>query len=307
MTLYSRKYRPSKIDDVVGHQDIKRKLRSYLKTGDVPHMMFIGPPGIGKNCLAYAFATEFFGRKITIGTKDGDEDYKELNASMDRGIDIVRNTIVPFMERRAISVPQQIIFLDEFDAMTYAAQLALKQPTEENEDKCIVIFSLNNENGVKVDALHSRCAKFYFKSPTHTELKDYLYELCKKEGFELESEQLADDIVNYYGSDIRHMLIDGLEAIKGYKGEGTYTITERDFPKIYMEKDLDLADKVYNADDPKKEFFKTWRSEAVNCRQFLENYYQLVNSNSKLFAIIDRNIRNGCSEMIQMSYLFDSL
>jgi len=95
------KYRPTCLDEVVGHEDLKRDLRAFLKTRDVPHLMFIGPPGIGKNCVAYAFASEYFGRRISLDTEDGDVDYKEFNASMERGIDTVRDSIEDFAMSRA--------------------------------------------------------------------------------------------------------------------------------------------------------------------------------------------------------------
>ena len=147
------KYRPPTLDGVVGHEDLKRDLRSFLKTRDVPHMMFIGPPGIGKNCVAYAFASEYFDRRISLDTEDGDVDYKEFNASMDRGIDTVRDSIEEFATSQAIESEKVIIFLDEADSMTYPAQLALKSVVEKRERNCIFIFSLNNEDGIKVPAL----------------------------------------------------------------------------------------------------------------------------------------------------------
>lgn len=301
--LLTREFRPKTINDVVGHQNIKKSLQAYLETNDCPHLMFIGPPGIGKNCLAYAFATEFFGREITINTDDGDPDYMELNASMDRGIDVVRDTIVPFMSRNPEKAPKQIIFLDEFDSMTYPAQLALKEPMEKNENRCVVILSLNNENGVKVDALHSRCAKFYFKSPTKKELIDYLLAISSEIGLEYESDEIPEKIVEYYGADIRHMLNDCLEALKGLQK----VVTLEDLPKLQMEENMNLAQKVYNSEDPKNTFFNVWRTEAIDCRRFLEDFFKLRKDHSKTFAVVDRNIRNGGSEMIQMSYLFDML
>lgn len=300
----SRELRPRKLDDVIGHKNIKKYLRSFLKTGDIPHMMFIGPPGIGKNCTAYAFATEYFGRPITMDTGEGDTDYKEFNASMDRGIDIVRDEIVPFTKRKSDDYPKRsIIFLDEFDSMTHPAQLALKSPMEKWRKNCLMILSLNNENGVKVDALHSRCAKFHFKAPTQEELVDYLREVMHHIGKKFANDQAYYDVVEKYGSDIRHMLNDTLEAIKGFEKE---VIDQEDLYKIYTKEETQtLAELVFNAENPKKEFFSTWRTEYVDCRQFLEDYYELVQDHSRIFATIDARLRNGGSEMLQMSCLFD--
>lgn len=300
------KYRPKNLDEVVGHEDLKRDLRSFLKTRDVPNMMFIGPPGIGKNCVAYAFATEYFGRRISLDTEDGDVDYKEFNASMDRGIDTVRDSIEDFAREPALEGDKVIIFLDEADSMTYPAQLALKSVVEKREKNCVFIFSLNNEDGIKVPALKSRCYKYHFKPATNKQLFDWFTSVSEKEGVEFESYLLVDRIIDHYKGDMRAMLIDCLEALKGLPNKDR--ITKEDLFKIYKEDTKSFAQMVYESSDWKKRFIELWRKENFNVRRFLEEFQELRNwKNSKIAAIVDANLRAGGSERLQMCYYFDSI
>ena len=298
------KYRPEKLDDVIGHKNLKKNLRSFLKTRNVPHLMFIGPPGIGKNCIAYAFASEYFGRRISLDTEDSDPDYKEFNASMERGIDTVRDYIEDFARLSAEDGDKVIIFLDEADSMTYPAQLALKSVVEKREKNCIFIFSLNNENGIKVPALKSRCDKYYFKPPTNEEMFDWFHDTATKEGVHFESPTLIRGIVSHYKGDMRAMLIDCLEALTGFPNK--HNITKEDLFKIYQEDTKSFAQLVFESGDMKKRFIELWRKENFSVRKLLEGLQELRNwKNSKIAAIVDANLRAGGSERLQMCYYFD--
>ncbi len=302
----SIKYRPKNLDEVVGHENLKRNLRSYLKTRNVPHLMFIGPPGIGKNCIAYAFASEYFGRRISLDTENGDLDYKEFNASMDRGIDTVRDSIEDFARMSAESGEKLIIFLDEADSMTYPAQLALKSVVEKREKNCIFIFSLNNEDGIKVPALKSRCDKYHFKPPTHDEMAEWFLDICKKEGvgFNRQYDGIVDHIVKHYKGDMRAMLIDCLEALIGFPNKDS--ITEEDLFKIYQEDTKSFAQLVFESGDMKQRFLELWRKQNFSVRKFLEDLQELREwKNSRIAAIVDANLRAGGSERLQMCYYFD--
>lgn len=299
------KYRPKNLDEVVGHKDLIRDMRSFLKTRNVPNMMFIGPPGVGKNCVAYAFATEYFGRRISLDTEDGDVDYKEFNASMDRGIDTVRDSIEDFAMSSG-EVEKRICFLDEADSMTYPAQLALKSVVEKREKNCVFIFSLNNEDGIKVNALKSRCYRYHFKPPSKPEIVEWFVDKCQKEGVSFEDGSLIDKIVDHYKGDMRAMLIDCLEALIGHPNKDC--ITKEDLFKIYKEDTKSFAQLVFDSSDWKKRFIELWRKENFNVRRFLEEFQELRDwKNSKIAAIVDANLRAGGSERLQMCYYFDTI
>lgn len=302
-----RKYRPNSFDEYVGNKDIVRKVKSYLKTGDIPTMMFIGEPGCGKNTLAYIIATQYFGRPISLNTGEGDPDYKELNASKDRGIDIVRDTIVPFLKTKSEEYPKRrILFLDEFDSMTKAAQLALKDPMEKYSHNCLIIMSLNDFSGIKVEALKSRSAKFFFKRPSKKEIYDWFMDISQKEGVQYASEEVPKKIVTYYKGDLRNMLIDCLQALSGYKNKDN--ITMQDISFLGTDKPQNYAEAVAEAKDMKGKFFGIWKKNRFDERRFLEQLFQELDfAHPKTFATVDARLREGCNPMIQLSYLFEMI
>ena len=126
------KYRPSIIDEIVYQDDVIKMLKNVLKTGNLPHMLFYGPPGVGKTTTILAILSELY------GPKKYSERVIELNASDERGINIVRNKIVTIAKMsvsekdpKYICPPFKTIILDEADAMTKEAQAALRKVMEE--------------------------------------------------------------------------------------------------------------------------------------------------------------------------------
>ena len=332
----ARKFRPPTIDEVVGHEKIKKDLKSYLETRDPPHMMFIGPPGIGKNTLAYAFATEYLGRYISVDTENGDKDYLEINASKDGGIDTVREIISDFAETPSDSyfaIPligdnpndyitimkdrrcKRVCVLDEVDSTTKAFQLGMRSVMEKNEDNCIFILCMNNEAGIIEPALFSRCAVFRFSTPKFPEIAEYFYNKAKEVGVLFTDKKLVVDIVKYYKGDFRMMLNDCLEALRGYKhkvdmvDDGEYILIDAgDLHKIYEDDTKPIAEVIYNSDNPKRRFKEIWEKENFNVRAFLKDYFELVGyQHSRIFAKVDSRLRRGCNEMIQISYLMSEL
>lgn len=150
------KYRPQTLDDVYGQREIVGTVRKFVKEGRLPHLLFYGPPGTGKTSMIVALSREIYGtnyRNMVL----------ELNASDDRGIDVVRNQIKEFASTRQIfSKGFKLIILDEADAMTNAAQNALRRIIEKytkNTRFCI----LANYAHKLTPALLSRCTRFRFQ------------------------------------------------------------------------------------------------------------------------------------------------
>jgi len=301
-----RKYRPKTFDGFIGNENIVKDLKAYLKTGDPPHLMFIGDPGRGKNTLAYIFATQYFGREIGLDTEDDDVDYKEFNASKDRGIDVVRNQIEPFAQIKGKYGKKRIVFLDEFDSMTPEAQMSLKSVMEKNEKYTIFILSMNNENGIREEALKSRCAMYRFKDAEPVKLKKFFVNCADGEEVYFEDEIIVDDIVAHYKGDVRKMLVDCLEALRGYDNKDN--ITKDDLFKIYEAETKTIAERILENTNKKKAFFDIWKHKAFNVRQFLEEIQELRDwKDSRIAAIVDANLRAGGSEKIQMAYYFDNI
>ena len=150
------KYRPQTLDDVYGQTEIVATVRKFIQEGTLPHLLFYGPPGTGKTSTIVALARDLYGKNYS-------NMVLELNASDDRGIDVVRNQIKEFASTRQIfSRGFKLIILDEADAMTSAAQNALRRIIEKytkNTRFCI----LANYAHKLAPALVSRCTRFRFQ------------------------------------------------------------------------------------------------------------------------------------------------
>jgi replication factor C small subunit len=198
-----RKYRPTKFEDFIGNSNIVRDVKALLKVGDMPHFMFIGPPGSGKTTMAYLIARYYLRRPISVNTRDGDEDFIELNASDERGIDTIREKVQLFAKTRSETTgKKRIILLDEADSLTKEAQHALRPIVEKNEDRCIFIFSLNRIQGIQEPALISRCATFFFKRPEVEDCVNFFEKIAELEGVIFEKRELIYDVVKYYDGDL---------------------------------------------------------------------------------------------------------
>ncbi|HPP44355.1 MAG TPA: AAA family ATPase, partial [Methanomassiliicoccaceae archaeon] len=146
--IWIEKYRPRSLKDVVGQKDIVDRLRSYVEVKNLPHLLFAGPAGTGKTTCAVALARELYGE-----TWKGN--FNELNASDERGIDVVRGKIKEFARTAPLGgAAFKIIFLDEADALTSDAQAALRRTMERYSRTCRFIFSANYSSKI-IDPLQS--------------------------------------------------------------------------------------------------------------------------------------------------------
>ena len=129
-TLWTEKYRPASFSEIKGQKNIVKQVSAFVKLKNMPHQLYAGPAGVGKSSLALVVAKKLFG-------KEWKENFLELNASDERGIDVVRNKVKDFARTKAIGdVPFKIIFLDECDALTKEAQQALRRTMENYTSTC---------------------------------------------------------------------------------------------------------------------------------------------------------------------------
>ncbi|KAK2451758.1 Subunit of heteropentameric Replication factor C (RF-C) [Trifolium repens] len=187
------KYRPRQVKDVAHQEEVVRVLTNTLETGSCPHMLFYGPPGTGKTTTALAIAHQLFGPELYQSR------VLELNASDDRGINVVRTKIKEFA---AVAVntnqrmngypcpPYKIIVLDEADSMTEDAQNALRR-TMETHSKVTRFFFICNYISRIIEPLASRCAKFRFKPLTEEIMSNRILYICNEEGIHLDAEGLS--------------------------------------------------------------------------------------------------------------------
>jgi replication factor C small subunit len=194
-TIWIEKYRPQKLGDIVGQDEIVERLSSYVKSGNLPHLLFTGSAGVGKTTAAVTLAREFF--------KDSWQmNFRELNASDERGIDVVRNQIKQFARTTPLGdATFKILFLDEADALTTDAQSALRRTMESYAQTCRFILSCNYSSKI-IDPIQSRCAIYRFKPLGEAAVKEEVHRIAKKEGLSITKEAM-DAIVYIAQGDMR--------------------------------------------------------------------------------------------------------
>ena len=122
--IWIEKYRPKTFEDVLGQEAIVRKVKAFVETKRLPHMIFAGSPGTGKSSIALVTARTLYGETWR-------DNFLELNSSDSRGIDTIRGEVKNFARTKPIgNFPYKIIFLDESDALTREAQQSLRRTME---------------------------------------------------------------------------------------------------------------------------------------------------------------------------------
>jgi replication factor C small subunit len=180
--IWIEKYRPVKLDQVVGQDETIERLKSYVKTRNLPHLLFSGPPGVGKTASAVSIARELFGEDLWR------ENFTELNASDERGIDIVRTKIKNFAKTAPIGgAGFKIIFLDEADALTSDAQSALRRTMERFSSNCRFILSCNYSSKI-IEPIQSRCAVYRFRRLTDVAIRKRLEYIAKDQNLSISSD-----------------------------------------------------------------------------------------------------------------------
>ncbi len=200
--VWIEKYRPERLADVKGHEEIVPRLQRYVSCGELPHLMFSGPAGVGKTASSVAIAREVYG-------EDWRENFLELNASDQRGIDVVRDRIKNFARSSFGGYEYRIIFLDEADALTSDAQSALRRTMEQFSNNTRFILSCNYSSQI-IDPIQSRCALFRFTPLSDDAVEAQIREIADSEGIEL-TDDGVDALVYAAAGDMRKA-INGLQA-----------------------------------------------------------------------------------------------
>ena len=199
-TMWVEKYRPTKLSSIINQKEIIGSLRSLLKNpSEMPHLMFSGSAGVGKTTAALCLAREILGdswREYTL----------ELNASDERGINMVRERVKKFARFSGLdtNIPFKLVILDEADEMTSDAQTALRRIIEDTARHCRFIIIANNISKI-IEPLQSRCAVFKFTRIPEEDVISHLEEVCKKEKIKYNQEGLKT-IYEYAEGDMRHSI-----------------------------------------------------------------------------------------------------
>lgn len=194
-TIWVEKYRPKKLKDIAGQKLIIERLTAYVKSKNVPHMIFAGPAGTGKTTSALALSKELFGETWK-------QNFNELNASDERGIGIIRGKIKNFARTAPIGdTPFKIIFLDEADSLTNDAQAALRRTIEKYTHICRFVLSVNYSSKI-IEPIQSRCSMFRFSPLKPDDIKKYMRKIAQKEKLEITADGL-DTLIFVSHGDLR--------------------------------------------------------------------------------------------------------
>ncbi|MAH06962.1 replication factor C small subunit [Candidatus Pacearchaeota archaeon] len=182
-SIWTEKYRPKKFEELVGQEEVVKKVENLTKSMNIPHLLFAGPAGTGKSTLALIVVKELFGSTWK-------ENYLELNASDERGIDVVRQKVKDFARTKALgNVPFKVIFLDEADALTREAQQALRRTMENYTSTCRFVMSCNYSSKI-IDPIQSRCVVLRFKLLERKDIDKRIRLIAENEGFSVGDEAI---------------------------------------------------------------------------------------------------------------------
>lgn len=304
------KYRPKTFEEVLGNKDVIDSIQAMVIEGDIPHLFFYGPPGTGKSTTVDLIVDSLFGKNKKYA-------FKKINGSKERGIDVVRDVIDPFVRSSCVAkVPYKILFIDEADMLTPANQESLRLILEDYGKKCKFIFSCNNKDGVK-KAIQSRCASFFFGPINVFNIVDRLRFIAGKEKIVYE-EKFLEPFIKKYNGDMRKTL------------NQFYKLSKLKRP-LTMNLLVDLDDVYSNIENVLTYLFKQrWEyarktmveymaETGVDPRQYLTKFYEKVIQvgeelddvgKAKIIreiAITDINLREGGNDIIHLDSLLNTI
>ena len=175
--IWAEKYRPQEFSEIVGQDEVVKRVKAFVELQNLPHLLFSGPAGVGKTSLSIIIAKKLYGDLWR-------PNFLELNASDERGIDVIRKK--DFARTKSLGeVPFKIIYLDESDALTKEAQQSLRRTMETFAVNCRFILSCNFSSKL-IDPIQSRCAIFRFRPLDKANLFKIINTVAGKEGLSID-------------------------------------------------------------------------------------------------------------------------
>ena len=227
-TLFVEKYRPNTLDNYIGNQHLKSKVKHYLESGDLPHLLLYGKAGTGKTTLA----------KLLV--KNIDCDYLYINASDENNVETVRTKVKDFASTIGFK-DMKVIILDECDYNTQNAQAALRNLMETFSKHCRFILTCNYVERI-IDPIQSRCQSFQIIPPSKQEVAKHLHNILVQENVMDTPEDIKILVETGY-PDIRRVINSAQRNVVGGKIKlDTSSIIQNDY-KLKLIKILETQDK----------------------------------------------------------------
>ena len=308
--IWVEKYRPMKLDDIVGQDEIVARLKTFVEKKSMPHLLFAGPAGTGKTTAALCIARELFGENWR-------QNLLELNASDERGIDTIRTKVKDYARTRPIGdVPFKIILLDESDALTSEAQHALRRTMEMFTHTCRFILDCNYSSRI-IEPIQSRCAVFRFRRLGDEDVKKMLERIARSEKLTITPE--AMDAIAYAAQGDMRKAINILQAAAALKKrvdeKAVYAVTSLAEPKEVKEiVQLALAGKFFEA---REKLHSLLVESGLSGEDLLEQIHRQIFDldipEEKKVELVDKvgefsyRITQGANEIIQLEALLASL
>jgi replication factor C subunit 2/4 len=315
------KYRPRKLSDVISQDESINILNNTLKTGERPHLLLYGNPGTGKTSSILSLCNQLFGERVN-------ERVLELNASDERGINIVRHKIINFaklsigtVDKKVLCPPYKIIILDEADAMTKEAQAALRKIMEDTSNITRFCFICNYINQI-IEPINSRCVKIRFKPISIEYVIKKLNWISKKERMNI-NEDVISGIADIANGDLRKGILI-LQNTKYINIESEKSLVKDDIYKMcnyisdteisyYLNKIID-GNSIIDVIDVAKDIINrgyVFNSVLIKIINFLIINEKISDEKKGnilfLIGIIEKNINDGANYYIQLLKLLNNL
>ena len=251
-SIWLEKHRPETLDRMVGNAAIISKLKSLAREQNIMSMILSGPPGCGKTTAILALARTVLGTNFGVAAI-------ELNASDERGIDVVRDRIKEFAEKK-VTLPagqHKVVILDEADSLTESAQQALRMIISDFSDSTRFVFSCNDSSKI-IEPIQSRCVVLRFTRLKDEEVAEFLGEVCRAERLNVESSGL-ETLVFVAEGDLRNA-VNNLQAVATAAGvvSRDSVMSVCDVPKLELIRHLFLAAAAGSLEEALGHFHALW-------------------------------------------------